>query len=230
MNIIGINGFKRSGKGETGLAIAKLVEGVELLGFADKLKILAARTLGYLPEHYTDEQCIALMDAAKEKWHVQVRSTGNNVRIKRTVTLPSGRADKRTGLTMREFLQNLGNEARGVFGEDFWVDQVLPRAIEHTPGMDQLDHDLANARACRMLYPGAAVLAFTDLRYENEAQRIKDLGGFNIEVVRPGVESDGHASERRLPRNLIDHVIHNTGTLADLQWEVNKVLELEGLC
>ena len=27
-------------------------------------------------------------------------------------------------------LQNMGNEARNVFGEDFWVDQVLP---EPTP-------------------------------------------------------------------------------------------------
>ena len=214
MHLIGINGFKRSGKGETGLAITKLCENVELVGFADKLKILAARTLGYLPAHYSDAECIALMDEAKEKWLVEVRRTGNNHRVYRKRGTPDN------GLTMRAYLQNLGNEARGVFGEEFWVDQVLPHPTRSYEG---LQHTLY------AMYPEAATIAFTDVRYENEAQRIKDLGGIVIEVRRPGTESDGHISEKRLPTHLIDFEIVNDKGLDDLYWNVSNVLALAGV-
>lgn len=224
MNIIGINGFKRSGKGETGKSIDLLCEGVHLLGFADKLKILAARTLGYLPADFTDEQCIALMDEAKEKWALEKRRMGNNTRV----TYAKDGVVVGARLSMRQYLQNLGNEARGVFGDDFWVDQVLPKTdLAHVSLLDSHEscRNIWNSR-----YPGAATIAFTDLRYPNEAERILDLGGFVIEVVRPGVKSDGHASEKPLPRDLVSYQVVNDKGLKDLQWEVNKVLELEGLC
>lgn len=219
MNIIGVNGFKRSGKGETGKAIDLLCEGVRLLGFADKLKILAARTLGYLPEHYSDEECIALMDEAKEKWYLECRRTGNNTRVQKVID--GRKIYSSADVTMRAYLQNLGNEARGVFGEDFWVDQVLPP--------DGLTYE-AQRHSLAAMYPHATTLVFTDLRYANEAERILSLGGFVIEVVRPGVTTDGHASEKPLPRDLISYQVKNDKGLKDLQWEVNKVLELEDLC
>lgn len=228
MNIIGINGFKRSGKGETGNHIEKLVLGVKQLGFADKLKVFAARSLGYTDQ--TDAACIALMDQAKEHWVMDVwrhdkwspGTEGSRGRLNPTF----GTREPVKQWTVRQLLQHMGTEARTVFGEDFWVDQVLPRP---TTSRGQWLGEADRNHVLRVMYPDTSTLVFTDLRFPNEAQRIIDLGGFIIEVVRPGVESDGHASELHLPPDISRHIIFNGGTLAELGWEVNKVLELEGL-
>ena len=217
MNIIGINGLKRSGKGETGNAIAALLPGVHQLGFADKLKVYAARSLGFLD--LTDAESVALMDDAKETWEFDISR-----HVSDTDYGPEYEAVKH--LTGRKYLQWMGTEARKVFGEDFWVDQVLPNPRDPGGGWYGYEH---RQHIVESMYPGVETLAFTDLRFENEAQRILDLGGFIIEVVRPGAESDGHDSELKLPPNISRYVIFNGGTLTHLRWEVNKVLELEGL-
>lgn len=228
MNIIGINGFKRSGKGETGNAIASLALGVHQLGFADKLKVFAAKSLGFID--LTDAECIALMDDAKETWDLSIK------RLDKwdPQTLGSvGRLSPHHSVwepvkqwSVRQLLQYMGTEARTVFGEDFWVDQVLPNpttATDQWLGYEDQQHTL------HAMYPAAHVLVFTDLRFENEAQRILDLGGFNVRVHREGVTSDGHPSELVLPDELIRYEIPNNGTLDELKWEVNKVLEQEDL-
>lgn len=230
MIIIGINGFKRSGKGETAAAVERLLKGdavVKGVGFADKLKVLGAKALGFIDA--TDQECIDLMDQAKETWVLD---------IKRHVAVPDlllepyspnvGRLapgwetlEPVEQLTGRRYLQNLGNQARPIFGEDFWVDQVLP-PIGLTPG--------AQRYALNAFYPGVDVLCITDLRYENEARRVKALGGVIWEVVRPGTGSDGHASEQPLPPELIDWMIHNDGNLDTLEDYVSEALrETTGL-
>lgn len=197
MQIIGINGFKRSGKGATAAAVADILGGqykVHEVGFADKVKLWAAMSLGLVG---TDTQLIELMNQAKETWALEVYSTpGDPPR-------PRGWA-MTTGLTGREYLQHIGNRARHLFGDDFWVDQVLPSRL------------LLPTQAARVLdsmYPGIDVLVMADLRYENEAQRVLDHGGTVWEVIRPGVESDGHASERPLPRSMVSWQIVNDGGL-----------------
>lgn len=91
--------------------------------------------------------------------------------------------------TIREYLQGYGTEAhRQVFGDSFWVDQV---------GLE--DHE------------GRIVLV-TDVRFANEAEVVRDAGGFVVNVVGPPeVEAagDGHASEVPLPPRLIDFQIDN---------------------
>lgn len=212
MNIIGINGFKRSGKGETGNAVAALLPNVHQLGFADKLKIYAARSLGYVEN--TDAENIALMDRAKENWVLDVKLRGHVI----APAVVGGRDVK--SWTVRSLLQYMGTEARTVFGDDFWVDQVLP-----APAPSSITDDINLGD----MYPEADTLVFTDLRFPNEAERIIDLGGFVIEVLRPTATSDGHASELKLPSNLVKYQIGNDSDLATLGWKVNKVLELEGL-
>lgn len=216
MRLIVINGFKRAGKGETGLAIKSvladsLFEETKLLGFADKLKVLGARTLGFT--NLSDAECIALMDEAKEKWWIDL-----------TAPMPSlmpvvGRGWAKKQITGRQYLQNLGTEARYVFGADFWVDQVLP-AVPQTR-----NPRVAAQVALRHLYNEDCV-AFTDCRFPNEAQRCLSLGGEVWEVIRPGTGSDGHASEIPLPRELVTRQIDNSGDLAHLRWEVEKALNL----
>ncbi len=202
--IIAVNGFKRSGKGETANAISSIgldrALHVQQIGFADKLKILGARSLGFT-KGYTDAQRITLMDEAKEHWLIDLFKPIPENLLGQSVT---SNHYKFHGLTGRQYLQNLGNDAREVFGEDFWVDQVLPPLV----------NDFKDK------FEGVDVLAITDLRYPNEAQRVLNLGGEVWEVLRPGLESDGHASETPLPRDLITRTIRNDKGLMDLRYVV----------
>jgi hypothetical protein len=206
--VIGINGFKRTGKGETGDAIASVAadyaQTATLLGFADKLKILGARTLGFTD--LSDEECIALMDEAKEKWWIDLTAP------KPSLMPVPGQGWAKKQITGRSYLQHLGTEARKVFGPDFWVDQVLPAAPYDKREVDRRY--------------GTTYVAFTDLRFENEAERVLALGGEVWEVIRPGTESDGHDSEQVLPRELVTRQIENDGSLMDLRWKVEKALGL----
>jgi hypothetical protein len=197
MYVVGINGYKRSGKGEVGKAIAaNVLDGqVKQVGFADKVKIFGARALGFLDR--TDQECIDLMDVAKERWLIDVLSQEEE-------ELPSYYLSHITG---RQYLQNVGTEARKLFGDDFWVDQVLPSPA-HQPDTDQW--------SLKRKHPGVDWLAITDLRFPNEAQRVLDLGGEVWRVTRPGTGSDGHDSEQWLDDKYVTMEIDNNGDLGQL--------------
>ena len=112
---------------------------------------------------------------------------------------------KERTMTFREFLQRYGTEAhREVFGEDFWLDAALP-----------LDGDYSDA-----LY------VVTDCRFQNEADRIRSLGGSVIKIVGPVVETGSHVSEQTLR---CDYTIDNTvrgDDFANLDHELNKMLDV----
>lgn len=216
MKLIGINGFKRSGKGEVYNTIVDYAslreETAKDKGYADKLKQYAALSLGYTG---TPQELYEIGDALK--------LDGVRIAVERYA---SGQGQVRDvlveedSITGRQYLQHVGNEARNLFGEFFWVDQVTPfdrRTLKQVWEDD------------RYRLPDYA--GITDLRYQNEANRVRTLGGIVIEVVRPGVESDGHASEQRLPRHLVDYTIHNDDTLAVLYdkvaWVLNDAREQE---
>jgi hypothetical protein len=105
MLVIGIHGPSRSGK-DTIYRI--LLEEFPLIkferqGFADALKISAAKALGI---EGTEAEVIAKMDRIKESGQV---------------VSPFG------SVSGRKFLQKYGTEAhREMFGSDFWLDQVIP--------------------------------------------------------------------------------------------------------
>lgn len=212
MHLIGINGFKRSGKGSAATIVDELRLGVKQVGFADKLKILAAKTLGYLD--LSDQECIDLMDVMKEDAVLDISRTfvGTLRSDFESVTI------KDSTVTVRAVLQNLGNEARGIFGDTFWIDQVLPASGWLGPTLvgDSLRHPM---------YADAGYLCITDLRYPNEAERVKAYGGTIWELLRPDTGSDGHASEQPLPRHLVDYQIRNDSSLEQLAWNVERTLE-----
>jgi hypothetical protein len=105
-------------------------------------------------------------------------------------------------LTWREHLQRFGTEmGRNVLGTDIWVDLALPMMSKfHTQPR-----------------------VVTDVRFENERERIREFGGYLVWIDRPGCESDGHISER----NWLDdseYEIMNDGTLDDLYQKVEDML------
>lgn len=209
MHLIGINGFKRSGKGTVADFIsANYTSGegvVYQVGFADKVKVMAARSLGFLDA--TPRECIALMDEAKEHWLIDYRTDDDVLQL--------------GTITGRQYLQNVGVEARKLFGDDFWVDQVLPHAARESCD------ERAAIHAARLSerFPGVDCVAITDLRFPNEAERVLDLGGVVWRVERDECESDGHDSEQRLPDYLVSLGLDNNGTLGDLESVVQNALE-----
>lgn len=214
MNLIGINGFKTSGK-DTTFKIVKNLYGdgseVQRIAFADKLKIMAAKALGF---DRPDAELIALMDECKDDWIINVCRAGESV----TDSPIGARVDVVWHyLTGREYLQNFGLKAREVFGDTFWIDQILPSKATSYPAFSA-------AVEVAEMYPDAELVCVTDVRFPNEAERIRYLGGKVWEVLRPGLESDGHITEVPLPPDLIDWQIINDGDFDTLEMRVDEAL------
>lgn len=114
--------------------------------------------------------------------------------------------DPKWGYSPRHAFVGMGTDLiRNQWDVDFWVKSAL------LPLMDK---------------PG--YFCFADTRFPNEGEKIRELGGINIRVVRADaqkVESDDHESEAGLPDHLIDHVIENNSTLEHLYAKVREILQ-----
>jgi len=104
---------------------------------------------------------------------------------------------------VRGLLQRFGTEVgREMFGDDFWVDYAL----------DSI--------------PDGAKAVIADVRYPNEADAIKKLGGIVIRVVRDGVEpANEHPSESALNDYVFDVEIHNNKDIETLNSYVESVVQ-----
>jgi len=61
-----------------------------------------------------------------------------------------------------------------------------------------------------------------DVRFPNEVEAVKALGGVVWRVERPGVEAMGHESEVHIPHLAVDGVIRNKAGLYELREEAKK--------
>lgn len=121
---------------------------------------------------------------------------------------------KRSEPLVRELLVRLGAGCRKVLGYDVWVDALLPIGQHDDTGM---------------IYGGFPSFeghtVVTDVRYANEALRIRALGGqlwhVERECVGPANEEEAR-SIALLPR--ADRYIHNNGGLLKLADEVERAL------
>lgn len=103
---------------------------------------------------------------------------------------------------IRPLLQRFGTEVgRQMFGESFWIDQAIARI------------------------PDGSKAVFADVRFKNEAQAVRELGGKVIRITRPGVEAaNNHISEHDLDDYTFDHIIHNDASLPDFYTDVENIL------
>lgn len=98
----------------------------------------------------------------------------------------TSRMDRADYLEVRRLQQATGTDAgREVLGVDIWANKAS----------DQAD---SNSR-----------FMFTDVRFDNEAQVVHDMGGFMLEVVRPGLVADDHSSEQGISAHLIHATVTN---------------------
>jgi hypothetical protein len=99
---------------------------------------------------------------------------------------------------VRRLMQRFGTEVgRKMFGEDFWIKMAL--------------RDLRKDER----------IVISDVRYPNEAEAIKQLGGQVWRINRHNHSAvNGHASEHAMDNYMFNHVIYNDGTIDDLSDEV----------
>lgn len=187
--IIGLAGAKRAGKNTVADFIAKNFDNVEEKSFAYLLKKSACAALGV----QTNDP-VGFCDDLKETGEIEVWMDD-----------PEEGLYCRQEFSGREFLQWYGTEAhRDIFGEDFWVDAVMNNVLN---------------KDRRGLAWEEWITVITDVRFPNEAIAIQDANGFVFEILRPslGESTDSHASEKPLPRELLDLQIVNSGSLEQLE-------------
>jgi hypothetical protein len=106
---------------------------------------------------------------------------------------------------VRHVMQRLGTEAgRDIHGPDCWV-KIAEREISD------------------LLYSGKRVTV-TDIRFPEEAEMVRRLGGRVVLIQRPGAESTGHSSEAGLSMSLVDRVILNETSVEQLHLNVRRML------
>lgn len=178
--LIGLTGYAGAGK-DTVAEYLEREHGFARRAFADKLKELA---LAIDPVIFGP---LRLSDAIEARGSFE--------------------AAKREVPAVRRFLQVLATEGcRAVFGDDFWVDQVLD-----PPGCGPVPLALKGS------------MVISDVRFPNEAARIRQLGGIVVLVTRPGHGAvNDHVSERGL---VADAVLANDGTLRDLAINTESLLQ-----
>lgn len=73
--------------------------------------------------------------------------------------------------------------------------------------------------------PNARVV-ISDVRFENECEMIKKLGGLTLRVTRPGINTtaDLHSSEKCIPTLEVSHEFFNLGTIEDLNYMVDDFI------
>lgn len=107
------------------------------------------------------------------------------------------------GTTRRDALQKVGMAMRQLFGDDVWLTRLRTKAAQGT------------------------ALVVSDVRYENEAKAIRDLGGIVLKLERPGAGLIGdaarHASEQGFSEDLVDCWISNNGSIDEFKHAVQTV-------
>jgi hypothetical protein len=114
-----------------------------------------------------------------------------------------------------------------------WLGGLTPRWLMQTAGTEwgrKMIHDQLWVRSCLMraqadVNAGRPVV-ISDVRFDNEAEALRAVGGQVWRIERPGAGVAGttHASEAGVSPSLVARVISNEGTLGDLRAQVWALL------
>ncbi len=154
---------------------------------------------------------------------------------------------RRVHLTPRHALQQLGTEWGRECYKELWVDYCLrvakllmtgPYIYHHTHGTLHVDQITPDIRRRFELGVGRVVacggVVIPDLRFHNEAKKIRDAGGQIWRVKRPINTMPGlnpkHGSEVELsgmPDSAFDHVLNNCKDIHHLHMVVDAIMARE---
>lgn len=114
--------------------------------------------------------------------------------------------DQRWGKSPRQILQWLGTDVlREHIDQDFFI-KCVKQKIENS------DKNF---------------IVVTDVRFPNEAEFIKSIGGKVVKIVRPDAittEHNGHITEQGIPESLVDNTIINDGTIEEYNDAIMELL------
>lgn len=128
-----------------------------------------------------------------------------------------------SGISIREILQQTGTKVREM-DKDIWVKNAFRRGYAR--------FKKSNIEAITNQIPEAQVrgILFSDMRYLNELEAVKQARGYLIKIIRPEVEDGGeewrkHASETELDSyTKWDYTIENKGTVEEYHNAIRKVM------
>jgi hypothetical protein len=226
--ILGINGYAKSGKDTaakllqyvsmkenvSGMTVEEAVNdnsfllelqsGWEIRKFSYVLKKVASLLTGFSVEDFEDQEFKSSLLPAE--WGLETETPLSNIPIfsdTKFIHL----------MTVREFLQKLGTDAvRNGLHPNAWVNAAMA-GYNKAPFNTEQEYERN--------------WIFTDCRFPNEAQAIKDRGGYIIRIDRPGVKPvNDHPSETALDDWDFDYKIYNASDLLALSQTMAIVLEL----
>jgi hypothetical protein len=116
---------------------------------------------------------------------------------------------------VRRILQDTGLAGRNLLGEDIWIWEALGEVVYNEGAM-------GNPSEEKELGKIEENIVITDVRFENEANFIRDFGGVVWQVVRDGVTPvNEHISETDLIGFDFDKTITNNGNLENLEGQID---------
>jgi hypothetical protein len=169
--IIGLTGFAQSGKDSVGQILVRRA-GFKRLAFADALRV----SLYKLNPKIESE--IEIQSRGFWEWisGEPPRTHKKEIRVQDLVKTIGWDEAKVKYPEIRELLQKLGTESgREIHGQDCWTN-IIKRQIAAEPYQN---------------------FVITDVRFPNEADVIKSMGGTVIKIEREGIGSvNGHISDK----------------------------------
>lgn len=201
--LIGICGHAGSGKDTLAEGIAK-TDVYFVYHFADPIKAAINVMFGFGPVHWENRE-----------WKEEA--------IPWLINTTSKDPMDPAGISPRYLAQTLGTEwGRNLIDGNIWL-KIAQKKFERVSST-------AEMKGGRILGLGMII---PDVRFENEAQWIRDAGGLMLEVIRPGqdiISENSHASEAGFDPALIDATITNDGPPSLMVTEARRILwESSGL-
>jgi dephospho-CoA kinase len=116
----------------------------------------------------------------------------------------------------REILQYIGTEMFRAYLDDTWIEAFRRRALELLAESNLYGDPFYSGVVC------------SDVRFPNEADAIREMGGKIIRVVNPALDrqdtASQHPSETSIDLIVPDWTIENSGSIEDLQRAVRDLV------
>lgn len=202
--LIGISGAAGAGKDTLARGIAA-VDVYAITHFADPIKVALNAMFGWSMAHWADRD----WKETPMPWLSQMLTKGDDVPV-------AARGEFRHP-SPRYLAQTLGTEwGRDMIDPEIWL-KIMQQKFNKISKVARLEQG-------RIMGMGLIV---PDVRFDNEAQWIRDEGGLLIHVERPDLEKiseSSHSTEAGFDPALITEVIYNDGPPSKMIKETRKIL------
>lgn len=245
-NIIAFTGKARSGKDTSCSIVKSILEyeygyNVAVMAFADNLKLSASKIFDLTwndlygetketPQVFDlsySELMFKVTEAMEftfrdERYHMDFKLmselTGRLIMELKKVAKPTLLTrlgfSKKYKFSSRQIQQVWGTEVvRKVMGDKFWSEDLEKRMVRF--------HEMCSLRN------QYGFVLISDLRFDSEAEWLSRFAHQTIEVKRDNVDKvSSHVSENGISTKYERDIIHNNGTLADLENKLRAIIKV----